>query len=142
MHQRQSADLIGWVPSIEDRRLYSFVLATNAELESLLGTVDHETRTKWTQRTVLREGRLGSGAHEDSLETLSEDLLTRFEIPDTRARLLGLRELLLLGGKLTYAALSTYCTGAAVDERALGPALNRLRGRRLVHQLLRGCLAI
>ena len=35
-----------------------------------------------------------------------------------------------------------YCTGAAADERTLGPALNRLRGRRLVHQLLRGCLAI
>ena len=28
------------------------------------------------------------------------------------------------------------------DKRTLGPALNRLRGRRLVHQLLRGCLAI
>ena len=35
-----------------------------------------------------------------------------------------------------------YCTGAAVGERTLGPALNRLRGRRLVHQLPRGCLAI
>ena len=31
---------------------------------------------------------------------------------------------------------------AAPPTWALGPALNRLRGRRLVHQLLRGCLAI
>ena len=32
--------------------------------------------------------------------------------------------------------------GAAADERNLGAALNRLRGRCLVHQLLRGCLTI
>ena len=38
--------------------------------------------------------------------------------------------------------LSTDCTGAAANERTLGPALNRLRGRRLVHQLPRGRLAI
>ena len=36
----------------------------------------------------------------------------------------------------------TYCTGAAADKRTLGPALNRLRGRRLVHQLPRGRLTI
>ena len=30
----------------------------------------------------------------------------------------------------------------AADERTLGPALNRLRGRRLVHQLPRGRLTI
>ena len=41
-----------------------------------------------------------------------------------------------------YAALPTYCTGAAADQRTLGPALNRLRGRRLVHQLPRGRLTI
>ena len=40
------------------------------------------------------------------------------------------------------AALSAYCTGAAVDARTLGSALNRLRGRRLVHQLPRGRLTI
>ena len=30
----------------------------------------------------------------------------------------------------------------AADERTLGPALSRLRGRRLVHQPPRGCLTI
>ena len=38
--------------------------------------------------------------------------------------------------------MEDYCTGAAADERTLGPALNRLRGRRLVHQLPRGRLTI
>ena len=42
-----------WIPSIEERRLYSFVHATNAELESLLGSVDEQTRRKTRQRTVL-----------------------------------------------------------------------------------------
>ena len=41
-----------------------------------------------------------------------------------------------------YAALSACCAGAAADERTLGPALNRLRGRRLMHQLPRGRLTI
>jgi len=51
MHRRQSKDLLSWRPSMSERRLYHFVLATNAELESLLGTVDHETREKRTQST-------------------------------------------------------------------------------------------
>jgi hypothetical protein len=53
MHRRQSGELMKWEPSVAERRLYAFVLATNAELESLLGTVDNETRTKTTQRTLL-----------------------------------------------------------------------------------------
>ena len=51
MHRRQSKDLINWRPSMSERRLYHFVLATNAELESLLGTVDGATRDKRTQST-------------------------------------------------------------------------------------------
>jgi hypothetical protein len=51
MHRRQSKDLLSWRPSMSERRMYHFVLATNAELESLLGTVDHETREKRTQST-------------------------------------------------------------------------------------------
>ena len=55
--------------------------------------------------------------------------------------MLPLLVLLLLRARASSLLPSYTPTLAAADERTLGPALNRLRGRRLVHQPLRGCLA-
>jgi hypothetical protein len=51
-HRRQSADLILWNPTLNERIQFAHAHATNAELESLLGTVDLETRTKRNQTTT------------------------------------------------------------------------------------------
>ena len=99
----------------------------------------------------------GSGAGSDSEPDPSparRDLDLLRLLPERRADIQPLPHAVrrsgmepALSGRLAakptaYAALSTYCTGAAANERTLGPALNGLRGRRLVHQLPRGCLTI
>jgi hypothetical protein len=53
MHERQSGGLMDFKPSTAERRMFAFVLATNAELESLLGGVDYRTREKRTERTII-----------------------------------------------------------------------------------------
>ena len=53
MHERQSGDLMLLVAGEAERRMYGFLNATNAELESLLGSVDYRTREKRTERTII-----------------------------------------------------------------------------------------
>jgi hypothetical protein len=56
MHERQSGELMDWIPSLYERYLYSFVLSTNAKLESLLGSVDDRRRRYRCERTIITGG--------------------------------------------------------------------------------------
>ena len=57
MHERQSGGLMDWLPSIYERRLFSFCISANDELESLLGGVDDRVRRFSQERTII------TGAH-------------------------------------------------------------------------------
>ncbi len=66
------------------------------------------------------EGALGVDGHAEGVESRLEHII--------------------LCGRGAFGLRHDGYTRAAADERTLGPALNRLKGGRLVHQPLRGCL--
>ena len=73
MHERQSGGLMDWIPSLYERYIYAFVLSTNAELESLLGSVDDRRRRYRCERTIITGGHATARRNKTNDWTLGKD---------------------------------------------------------------------